>query len=135
MKFRSKFLLFLVVCAIGFVASLAFAKAGGIKVSDTSVSCGDPTKETNQLFAFGSAKLWLNNVATDTPYYTITCKKGQTSNTTSCLQVSPSSCGDSDPNYEFFFFPTTGDTDVKCTLTVWTDSSCTQNVSQDTWLQ
>ena len=58
MKFAFKLFVFLVVCAIAFVANPAFAKVGGVKADDDS-DCSDKDTEEN-LITGGVVHVWVN---------------------------------------------------------------------------
>jgi hypothetical protein len=130
------FLILVAVLAIGLTANLAMAKTGGIKVSETSVSCGDPGKEDNQLSSGGSAEIWLNFKGGQslTDWYTISCNDGTS---VDCTEADFTDCLTEDPGYAYFDFttPSTSGKNTSCTLKLYTDSGCVNNVSGDSWIQ
>ena len=125
--------MFALVCL---TATFAIAASGGIKVSATSINCGDSTKESNNLTGANRADVWFNlpggPTSNITRWYTITCRNGVSE---ACDDIRLSYCGSEDPNYytDDFLLPNT--TGTRCTFTLYANSTCTSAISSDTWRQ
>lgn len=119
------FMSVLLLMAIAAVPVLA--GKGGVKVSTTTVDCGDAKKETNVLTSGGSGRIWINvpsGANTDGLTYSINDKGKPVVNPTT---LTVTGCGDG------YFFGDITLPAVQGTFTLTAENSDSSNIGADSF--